>query len=153
LYFHRCFLVFFLLKPKAYQAMKKNSVIIQICIIAAMGLLTLWGCEEAEKNTAPVADFLISPDTGTIETIFNFDASDCSDGQDQSSALQVRWDWENDGMYDTDFSTNKLMNHQYSAAGTYQVTLEVKDAEDLGDALTRTLEVEGIVPTVLTDTV
>lgn len=27
------------------------------------------------QNTAPVASFIVNPQTGTIETVFNFDAS------------------------------------------------------------------------------
>ncbi len=134
--------------------MKKSPFILPVCLAAAMILITIPGCEKEENNTPPVAEFSISPETGTIETIFSFDASGCSDGQDQSAAaLQVRWDWENDGDYDTEFSTNKEMNHQFYTAGTYQVTLEVRDAGGLGDAMTRTLEVGGIIPTVTTDTV
>lgn len=133
--------------------MKKSPFYWKFNIAAAMIIIATLGCEKEEKNTPPIADFFISPEAGTIETIFSFDATGCNDGQDQPAALQVRWDWENDGIYDTDFSTNKVMSHQFSTAGTYQITLEVKDAGGLGDALTRTFMVEGILPAVTTDTV
>jgi uncharacterized protein (TIGR02145 family) len=94
------------------------------------------------ENTAPQAAFTVSPSSGSTQTQFAFDASGCSDEEDNSSSLQVRWDWENDGSYDTDWSSNKTVSHQYSSAGNFTVTMEVKDSEGLTDAATRNVTVE-----------
>jgi len=51
--------------------------------------------------------------------------------------LQVRWDWENDGTYDTNWSTTKTESHSYTAVGTYTVRLEVMDTLGLKDTATR----------------
>lgn len=55
-----------------------------------------------QNNTAPIASFVIFPDSGNTSTIFHFDASSCNDNEDPVSSLHVRWDWENDGAWDTD---------------------------------------------------
>jgi uncharacterized protein (TIGR02145 family) len=94
------------------------------------------------ENTAPQAAFTVSPSSGTTQTQFAFDATGCSDEEDNSSSLQVRWDWENDGNYDTDWSSNKTVSHKYSSAGNFTVTMEVKDSGGLTDAATRNVTVE-----------
>ncbi|MFH0762116.1 MAG: PKD domain-containing protein [Bacteroidota bacterium] len=81
-------------------------------------------------NIKPTALFTVDPETGTIETEFNFDASGSSDTEDSSDKLRVRWDWNNDGVYDTGYSTGKIITHIFSTAGTFTVVLEVTDTED-----------------------
>jgi hypothetical protein len=46
--------------------------------------------------------------------LFNFDASGSWDCEDAASALQVRWDFEDDGIWDTSWSTNKAVAKDYS---------------------------------------
>ena len=80
-------------------------------------------------NIKPTAVFTVDPETGTIDTEFTFDASGSSDTEDPSDKLRVRWDWNNDGIYDTGYSTDKIIQHLFSASGTYIVVLEVTDLE------------------------
>jgi hypothetical protein len=54
-----------------------------------------------ESSETPSACFTVSPSQGDLDTIYNVDASCSSDLKDSIAALQVRWDWENDGVYDT----------------------------------------------------
>jgi PKD repeat protein len=100
------------------------------------------------SNTAPVASFTLSPASGTTATTFEFDASGCSDAEDAVSALQVRWDWENDGTWDTGWSTTKTANHQYATGGTKTIKVVVKDTGELTDDSTRTIIVS-VAPTVV----
>ncbi len=88
-------------------------------------------------RTEPKAAFTVKPVTATVSTPFTFDASGCSDKEDPVSDLVVRWDWENDGTWDTEFSTSKIATHQYSKEGIYTVKLEVKDTSGLTDSATR----------------
>ena len=88
----------------------------------------------------PTASFTVSPDWGwPISGYNNFsvDASACSDNLTPSSELQVRWDWENDGVWDTPYSTTKSDSHSYATAGTYFILLEVKDNVGLTSAATK----------------
>ncbi|MDZ7722211.1 MAG: FISUMP domain-containing protein [candidate division KSB1 bacterium] len=102
-------------------------------------------------NTAPQASFAISPDSGTTETTFTFDASDCSDAEDATSGLQVRWDWENDGNWDTEYSTSKTATHQYSTKGTRTINMEVIDTEGLTDTFTLDITVSEKTTGTVTD--
>jgi len=84
-------------------------------------------------SATPTALFTVDPPSGDTLTIFNFDASGCTDNEDSLSVLQVRWDWENDGNWDTGYSTTKTATHQYFIEGTYTVKLEVKNTIGLTD--------------------
>jgi parallel beta-helix repeat protein len=92
-------------------------------------------------NTAPTAAFTVTPTSGFTSTLFSFDTSGCSDTEDPVSALQVRWDWETDGLYDTDWSTTKTASHTFTTTGQHTIRLEVQDTAGLADATTRQVTV------------
>lgn len=71
------------------------------------------------KNISPTASFTVAPESGVIGTEFTFDASDCSDPEDDNANVEVRWDWENDGVWDTDYSTTKTATHKYNSNRTF----------------------------------
>lgn len=101
-------------------------------ILALSILMALSQCTEKEaENTPPLAKFTISSNTGTIETLFTFDASASSDMEDSASQLMIRWDWEDDGRWDTEFSTDKIIKKGFNPSGVYYVNLEVVDSEGL----------------------
>jgi parallel beta-helix repeat protein len=88
-------------------------------------------------NNAPIAAFTANPTSGDTNTIYSFDASSSSDLEDPTSALEVRWDWENDAVWDTSWSTVKTATHQYLSSGTYTTSMEVRDTEGLSNGTTR----------------
>jgi PKD repeat protein len=94
-----------------------------------------------ECNTAPVATFTASPTSGTPATTFNFDASGSIDSEDAATALEVRWDWENNGFYDTGWSTTKVATHTFTTPGLYTIRLQVRDTGGLTDTATRQVSV------------
>ncbi len=100
-----------------------------------------------EANTAPVAMLTVSPEMGTVATEFTFDASSSSDGEDEATVLEVRFDFDGDGNFDTDWSSEKIVNHKYSVAGTYNAKLEVKDSGDLTAEAVKTITVNEEVNT------
>ncbi len=95
----------------------------------------------APSNTPPVASFNFTPVFGEVGTIFEFDASESYDGQDPANLLQVRWDWESDGTWDTPWSTMKNATHSFGAPGNYATRLEVIDSGGLTDETTRMVRV------------
>jgi hypothetical protein len=70
----------------------------------------------AASNTSPSAKFTIDKGAvfATSPAVFNFDASGVGDGEDAASTLQVRWDFDDDGVWDTGFSTTKTIAHDYA---------------------------------------
>jgi hypothetical protein len=77
----------------------------------------------------PQAQFTVTPSSGSISTVFAVDASGSTDAEDSSAELVVRWDWENDGVWDTQYSATKTATHQYAGAGAQTIRLEVKDTD------------------------
>ena len=88
-------------------------------------------------NTAPIASITINPLYGSTETVFTFDASNSSDHEDSASDLLVRWDWDNDGSWDTEYSNLKTLTHQYDTEGIK--TIQDVPFLDLRNSLTRSL--------------
>lgn len=93
-------------------------------------------------NSPPIAAFTYTPNKVYTCTPVSFDASSSSDIDGPVSALQVRWDWENDGTYDTSLSYQKTAQHSFSTSGVHTVRLEVQDSDGLTDATTRQITVE-----------
>lgn len=81
------------------------------------------------ENNPPVALFTVTPGNGNTLTIFLFDASESSDEDEDNSNLQIRWDFNGDGNWDTEWSVDRLVYHQYATQGTYNCTLQVIDSE------------------------
>jgi len=91
--------------------------------------------EDNAENHFPKAKYAVEPARGLVSTSFTFDADSVSDNEDPKSVLEVRWDWDNDGEWDTEFTTEKTAEHQYSLVGHYQPKLEVRDTKNLKDTI------------------
>ena len=81
-------------------------------------------------NAPPTVDFTWTPSTGDNTTVFSFTAT-ASDDHDLSSTIQIRWDWQGDGVWDTQWSTTKTASHQYHSAGNKTVIIEAMDTGGL----------------------
>lgn len=84
-----------------------------------------------QENLSPEAEFSVSPAAGPVSTVFHFDAFECHDPEDPADSLKVRWDWENDGNWDTEFSFEKITTHKYSTEGNFDIKLLVVDTKGL----------------------
>ncbi len=95
-------------------------------------------------NTPPVAAFTIDPPSGgVVGTWYYFDPSSTHDNEDSLEWLQIRYDWENDGVYDTSWlnPANPSLRHRYDTPGTYTVRMLVKDNDDATDSVTHDIVV------------
>lgn len=96
----------------------------------------------------PIASFVVLPPQGNTTTVFTFDASSSYDLQDAAGTLLVRWDWEGDGFWDTQWTTNRTATHRFPAPGTYSVRLEVLDLSGLKSDKVETVTVESPAPLI-----
>ncbi len=99
-------------------------------------------------NTPPVACFGYSPRSGQVDTVFEFDAGCSSDREDPVDSLEVRWDWEDDGVWDTRWTTTKVAEHSFDTPGEKTVRLEVRDTGGLTAETTNIVTVHPPEPTM-----
>ncbi|MFA6482922.1 MAG: FISUMP domain-containing protein [Bacteroidales bacterium] len=97
--------------------------------------------KDGDANTIPTASFVFAPTRGIPSTIFQFDASGSADAETVSDDLEVRWDWDGDGTWDTDYSKLKTNSCQYDSSGSYLAIVEVKDSGGLLDTETKIITV------------
>ncbi len=100
-------------------------------------------------NALPHAELVATPAMGNLSTGFVFNASASKDAQDPTAALQVRWDWTDDGVWDTAWSTEQVTTHTFGSAGSWTVRMALRDTDGLADEATVTVVVDAAAPTVL----
>jgi len=96
-----------------------------------------------EIDTPPVAEFTFSPSIAYLGAELTIDASNSSDEFDSIDALRVRWDWEDDGAWDTPWLREKIVRDRYLywEIGNYTIRLEVKDTNGFTNQTTKQIEV------------
>ena len=97
-------------------------------------------------NYAPTAVVTLESAAGDLSTVFSFDATESHDDEQETDVLEVRWDWTGDGVWDTDWSTDKTETHQYDTTGTYTVRVEVRDSWGSTDTAETQVEVFEAIP-------
>jgi hypothetical protein len=82
---------------------------------------------EEPENLPPVADAM-GPYEGNVgcAILFNGSASHDPDG----TIVAYRWDFDSDGIFDTEWSDSPIRSYLYASEGNYTVTLEVKDDDN-----------------------
>ena len=94
-------------------------------------------------NSPPTSVITVDFSMAVTGQVMTFDASGSSDEETISGELEFRWDWESDGEWDTDWSTDANAAHCYQAPGDYDVTVEVKDGNDLSSTSSLGVTVTG----------
>jgi len=93
-------------------------------------------------NTLPVAVAGYTPTNNlTVSTNITFSAAGSSDEQESSSSLLYRWDFDNDGVFETIWSHNQTAQHTYDTNGLKFIRLEVRDSLGLVSSDTVTAEI------------
>jgi hypothetical protein len=86
--------------------------------------VTSGGGGNPPSSPTPVAE-AGGPYSGYVNVLVSFDGSRSTEAG--GSIAGYRWDWTNDGTYDTGWSTSATATHAYTNAGFYSVKLQVKD--------------------------
>lgn len=83
--------------------------------------------------------------TGSTGDPFRFRAL-LEDLHDRTDSLQVRWDWDSDGVFEVDWTYAKEQEYLFQTQGVYTVQLEARDRTGQVNRITR--EVTVTAPTV-----
>jgi len=80
-------------------------------------------------TTPPIPILTVSPDSGvTNETIFQFDPIGSNDNLCPLDSLKIRFDWENDNNWDTNWQQFSIANYIYSiGGGEKNVKMQIQD--------------------------
>ncbi len=89
------------------------------------------------RNAPPIPLFVAVPTDLRRVTV---DAGGVTDDTTPGEELEVRWDWEDDGQFDTPFDTVKTAAHEYPEQGVYTIRMQVRDNVGQLASLTRTVE-------------
>jgi len=104
----------------------------------------LVGCQ-VDPVSNPNAGFSIFPARGDTATLFLFDASPSNIPSNDTWRIKVRWDWDNDGLWDTDFTLDKTATHRFHSYGDYKINLEVLDITGASDTVTGIVQVSELI--------
>lgn len=96
----------------------------------------------SEDSLPPVASLKAFPEMADTTLSFEFNASDSKDDNTFDFELQFRWDFESDGIWDTNFETQPIAVFRYDRSGIKTVTVEVKDVGNKTSLATLQVEVK-----------
>ena len=81
----------------------------------------------AGYNQAPHPHIRITPPVPTLDQRITLDATLSWDAEHDLSSILSTWDINNDGQFDTEPSTNKIVPYTYASPGNYLVRLKMTD--------------------------
>jgi uncharacterized protein (TIGR02145 family) len=85
--------------------------------------------------------FIIGCRRGNIRTQFLFNSWPTLDQESLPTTLEVRWDFDGDERWDTEYSKERRIYHSYPEPGIYKVYMEARDPEGLSDTTAQFVEV------------
>jgi len=80
-----------------------------------------------KENLPPVPLFTVSPHQGDSLTVFYFDARETYDPESPDYGIQIRWDWDGDGVWDTEYSQEKEHALRFNSRGQRIIIMEAVD--------------------------
>jgi uncharacterized protein (TIGR02145 family) len=89
------------------------------------------------NNLPPRASFSASSYVGNPNTEFRFDCWSTRDAESSPSELLYRWDFDGDGLWDTDYLTTVVTMHRYPTPGTYKTLVQILDPHGGQDTCSR----------------
>jgi len=121
----------------------KTKIFFAILLITIISIVIFISCEtkptkpvydnpfdpqnKVGDNIPPIISLIVTPDSGIAkETLFRFDATGSYENDNPNLKLYYRWDINNDGNYETDWSQNHIYTDSIQiGGGDKQIKLEV----------------------------
>jgi len=125
---------------------KLNCAVVAALLLFLTLFTTVFSSNAAAAS--PIADFAFEPAVGNTSSIIRFNASSSSNPGGNFLDLSFRWDWQNDGTFDTSWLGNYTAEHQYTSPGIFRVRLEVKNLIGQIDNATALVPIDGSPPVV-----
>lgn len=111
--------------------LKNQSRLILIFLMIFLGI----DCDDKkEKNPEPEIIISVFPDIGTTETEFVFTVEYLiidGDTVKDFSSYQVRWDLDNDGIWESDWLDTLSISTSYSTYGKHVIKTELHDLDEI----------------------
>jgi len=105
-------------------------------------MMIIGGCDLLDKKSPPWADFTITPDSGTTFTDFAFEMTYLHDDDTPPASLLIRWDFDGDSIWDTEFLTGKAITHRFAKPGNQVAFCEVRDEDYMSCIIAKPLPVK-----------
>lgn len=96
-------------------------------LITALSIIFYACSKDDDVKDPPFAVFTVDPEEGIVGTEFLFDASGSYNTNEDCSSLSYKWDFEGDGTWDTEYTTDPTEKHVYQKKGEYEPKLEIRD--------------------------
>ena len=125
---------------------KLNGIVVAALLISLVLSTTIYSSNATAA--IPIANFVFEPAVGNTSSIIRFNASSSSNPGGNFSDLSFRWDWQDDGIFDTSWSGNYTAEHQYTSPGIFRVRLEVKNLTGQIGNVTALVPIDGSAPVV-----
>ena len=101
-----------------------------------------------QENSNPTACFIINPNSSQDpEENYIFNANCSTDYEDSLNQLFFRWDFDNNGAFETAWQTGSagyLKTYNYHSTSTFVAKLEVKDSNGAVSSFTNSLNESGV---------
>ncbi|TSA39052.1 MAG: hypothetical protein D4R64_00945 [Porphyromonadaceae bacterium] len=94
-----------------------------------------------DRNETPSPYLKLSLKKTSVATAVILDGSLTWDYEDNTDLLSFRWDFNSDGIWDTDFSRSAIYQHIFGQPGKTTVTMQVIDTDDASAETSKTIEV------------
>jgi PKD repeat protein len=111
-----------------HQALRQQWIDIHGVMLPESTPWVEFGMDMANAST-PVARFNVTPISCNITTLLLFNASTSSDPEEPASNLSYRWDFDGNGVFETSWSNESTIQHQYSASGQFAPVLQVRNSK------------------------
>lgn len=94
-----------------------------------------------DKNEVPLPYLKLSMNKTSISTVVILDGSLTWDYEDYVDLLRFRWDFNSDGIWDTDFSASAICQHVFGQLGKRVITMQVIDTDNGTAKVSKSIEV------------